>query len=76
MRDVRGGDGAREREAVHLVGDALEEACAAPEQGRNEVQIHLLDEPGREILPRDGRAARERDVLAAGFPPPACARAD
>ena len=46
--------------------DAVEEARAAAKQHRDDVQLQLVDESGRQVLVDDVGAAADEDVLVAG----------
>jgi hypothetical protein len=48
---------------------ALEQPLTAAEQRGHEVDLHLVHEPGPEILLRDVRSTRERHILAIRGPP-------
>src|SRR5205823_623746 len=53
------------RESVQIVAHAVEQPLAAAEQRRRDVQLHLVDQAGAQVLLCGLRAAGERDVLAA-----------
>src|SRR2546426_9364955 len=46
--------------------ETLEESDAAAEEYGDQVDVHLVQQPGLQILPHDIRAAPDTDVLAAG----------
>ena len=62
VRHVRHGNGLDELEAVQVV-DPVEEPLAAAEENGHLVNAHLVHQARVEILPADGSAAGERDVL-------------
>ncbi len=66
MRNVRRSHGPHEFETVQIVADSVEQALAAPQQRRNEMDFHLVDEPRGQILRSGIRTAGKRYVLAAG----------
>ena len=49
-----------------LRADAVEQACAAAEHERRDVQLELVDEAGSQVLVDGVGSAADRDVLAAG----------
>ena len=51
------------------IADALEQPLTRPEDDRNDVQVELIEQSGREVLPYRAGAARDRDVLVAGRRP-------
>ena len=52
-------------EPVKIVADAVEKPLTATEERRHEADVHLVYEPGHEILLRGTRASGKRYVLAA-----------
>ena len=56
---------AHQFKAVQLVADAVEQPLAAAEQRRRQIDLHLVHQPGGEVLLRGTRSAGQRDVLAA-----------
>src|SRR4051812_26948429 len=64
MRDARRGPDDAGR--LEVAGDVLEEPRAAAEQDRRDVDLHLLDDAGAQVLLRDVGPAADRDVLVAG----------
>ena len=46
------------------VADVIQQALSTTQQDRHDVQLHLVDEAGREVLPRDVRSTAELYVLA------------
>src|SRR5688500_3199989 len=50
---------------VAQVADAVEQSLTAAEEYRRDVKLHLVDEAGVEVLLRDFRAPRQRDILPA-----------
>jgi len=61
MGHVRRGDRARKPEAVE-VSHAVEESLTPAEQHRHQVNLHLVDQTGVQVLSRRVRPAREGDV--------------
>ena len=59
------GDRPHELETVQIVTDALEKPLSAAEERWHQVDLHLIDEIGGEILLRRTRSAGECDILAA-----------
>jgi hypothetical protein len=51
---------------LEVGADALEQARAPTEQERHDVQLRLVDVPGRQVLVDDVGAAPDQDVLLAG----------
>ena len=64
MYDVRRADGTHEREAVQVVAPIVEQSLATAEQRRGKADLHLVDEAGREVLPRNLCATGKRDIAA------------
>ena len=63
VRHVWRDDRSDELEPVEIVADALKQPLAAGEERRDQVDLHLVDEAGREILLRRLRSTRERHIL-------------
>lgn len=57
------------RELGALVADAVEEALPTSKQDRHHVELHLVDEPCREILLGRVRATAQMHVLTPGRSP-------
>jgi hypothetical protein len=57
-------DRPHELEAVQIVTEAIEKPLTAAEERRDEVDLHLVDEAGRELC--GTRSAGERYILTAG----------
>src|SRR6266540_246594 len=51
---------------LQVRADSFKEALAAAEKERRDVDLDLVDEPGRQVLVDDVGAAADVDVLAAG----------
>src|SRR5690606_622636 len=65
----RGGHGAHELQSVQVVSHSIEQPFAVAEERRRKMDLHLVYQSCREVLPGSLRAARESDVLAAGSAP-------
>src|SRR3954451_5321284 len=65
VRDAGRPDGPNLLELDIAAAEVVEEASAAPEEQRDDVQLELVEEPRREVLVDDLRAAPEPHVLAA-----------
>src|SRR5882762_5123871 len=63
------GDRSYGLEPVQIVADAIEEPLTAAEKRGHQVDLHLVHQAGREILPGGMRPAGERNILAAGGSP-------
>ena len=66
MRDTRPGDRADRLEFHFASIEIIEEAGATTKQKRDDVNLHLVDETGREVLLENLGSATERHVLAIG----------
>src|SRR5437867_12406399 len=66
MGDAGRLDGPNLLELQLRVTQVVEEAGAAAEKKRHDGDLHLVHQPGGEVLLRDACAASERDVLAPG----------
>ena len=51
---------------LHVRADAGEEARAATEEDRDDVELHLVHQPGGQVLVDDVGASADEDVLVAG----------
>ena len=64
MRHTRSGDRA-DRLELHVAAiEIVEEARAAAEEKRNDMNLQFLNEAGREVLLRDIRSAAQRHIFA------------
>jgi hypothetical protein len=75
VRDVRRLDHQRRLQLQAGPGPGPEEANSVAEQDRHQVELHPVDEPGREVLAGDVAAAADADVLLAAASR-ACSSAD
>jgi hypothetical protein len=66
VRDARPRDRAHRLELHFASIEIVEEAFAATKQKRDDVNLHLVNEAGREILLEDLGATAERHILAIG----------
>ena len=51
------------------IADVLEQPLPCPEDDRDDVEVELVEQPGREVLLHSACAAGDRDVLVAGRRP-------
>jgi hypothetical protein len=65
VRDTRPGDRADQLELQFASIEIVEEAGAASKENRDDVNLHLVDQAGREVLLEDLGPATKRHVLAA-----------
>jgi len=63
------GDRSHELETAQVVTHPIEQPLAAAQERRHDVELHLVDEAGRQILLRGSRSAGEGHILAAGGAP-------
>src|SRR5919106_6567842 len=66
VNHLRRRDRPNELEAVQIVANAVEEPLPASKEDRCEIDLHLVDEPGREVLLRHLRATGQLYVLPSG----------
>ena len=68
MRYVRRGDRPNELETSE-VSDAFEQSLAGAEKDRYQVNLHLVDQAGAQVLPGSARSTRKRHIQPArGLP--------
>lgn len=64
MRHIRRRNRPHEVETSE-VSDAFEQSLAAAEKDRHQVNLHLVDQTGAQVLPGGARPARERHIRSA-----------
>jgi hypothetical protein len=66
MNHLWSGDRSHKREAVKMVARIVKQPLTTSEQRWHEINLHLVHEPGFEMLLSDPRTTFQRHILVAG----------